>query len=161
MLISHGHKFITIDIQKTGTRSMRATLMPSGIIDIVGRPDVKINDPGFSQHGTAQMCKKEFDRRYIESVGTDWNWHEYFKYSIVRNPWKRYVSLLLYRKEKAEEYNNTSAEQKSTWDQPKLKQGQVCSSWAKLFETDKQRFVNSIETFHPQQQMLCDETVSV
>ena len=34
MLISHKHKFITIDIPKTATRSLRETLLPQNIIDI-------------------------------------------------------------------------------------------------------------------------------
>ena len=40
MLISHSHKFVTIDIPKTGTRSMRETLNPLGIIDVIGKAGV-------------------------------------------------------------------------------------------------------------------------
>jgi len=154
MLISHSHKFVTIDIQKTGTRSMRESLYPLGIIDVLGRAD---RHGEFYQHGTALDAEREFHKRRTKSVGTDWNWQDYFKFSFVRDPWKRCVSFMLYRKERAEEYNNASDEEKVTWPQAKLNQGRSCLAWDKRFETDKQKLVNSIETFDSQQQMICDE----
>ena len=85
MLISHKHKFITIDIPKTGTRSMRMSLEPLGVIDIAGGPYATQDNP-FEQHGSALSAKKQF-------IEKNWNWKEYYKWIIVRNPWNRYFSF--------------------------------------------------------------------
>lgn len=84
MLISHSHRFLTIDIPKTGTRSLRQTIQPLGILDIVGSPK-----GAFKQHGEIRSCQENFKKE-------GWDIDEYFKFSIVRNPWKRYVSYLNY-----------------------------------------------------------------
>jgi len=97
MLISHKHKFITIDIPKTGSRSLRESLLPLGVIDIHGEPKV---DAQFYQHDGAIRAKKQFAKN-------NWNWNEYFKFTIVRNPWVRYFSFFKYLKRKSELYSNS------------------------------------------------------
>lgn len=97
MLISHKYKFLTIDIPKTGTRSFRETLHPLGIVDIFGEPSIKAC---FYQHGTAISLKKQFTINH-------WNWNDYFKYTVVRNPWARYFSFFKYLKLKSELYSNS------------------------------------------------------
>jgi len=97
MLISHKHKFITIDIPKTGTRSFRESLIPLGVIDEFGVPNLKAE---FYQHDGAIRAKKQF-------VKNGWNWNEYFKFTIVRNPWQRYFSFFKYFKQKSERYVNS------------------------------------------------------
>ena len=97
MLISHKNKFITIDIPKTGTRSFRESLVPLGVIDEFGAPNLKAE---FYQHDGAIRAKKQF-------VKNGWNWNEYFKFTIVRNPWQRYFSFFKYFKEKSERYANS------------------------------------------------------
>lgn len=87
MLISHKHKFITIDIPKTGTRTLRETLEPLGIIDVTGQPEWK----NFYQHGSINDCELGFKAR-------GWDFENYFKFSVVRNPWKRYVSFFKWMK---------------------------------------------------------------
>lgn len=102
MLISHEHKFITIDIPKTGTRSLRRTLLPLGIIDIVGEP----KPPGtcdFSHHGNI----KEIISLFGKHGWGDCN--KYLKYSVVRNPWNRYFSFFTYYKEKLKFYTDNTA----------------------------------------------------
>jgi hypothetical protein len=97
MLISHKHKFITIDIPKTGSRSVRESLLPLGIVDVHGQPNL---DAEFYQHGSAIHAKKRF-------VKNGWNWNEYFKFTIARNPWQRYFSFFKYFKQKSERYANS------------------------------------------------------
>jgi hypothetical protein len=82
MIISHSHKFITIDIPKTGTRSRRTSLIPMGVIDITGPPKAE----NFHQHGTVEDCKRGFAKE-------GWSFDDYLKFSVVRNPWERYLSL--------------------------------------------------------------------
>ena len=79
MLISHKHKFLTIDIPKTGTRTVRETLV--GSFDFVGK--------GRNQHMDIKRCKKFF-------IDSGFSFDDYFKFSIVRNPWSRYVSFCSY-----------------------------------------------------------------
>lgn len=87
MLISHKHKFITIDIPKTGTRSMRETLELLKLFDFHGGP--KVGEIRLWQHSTALEAKIEFAR-------LGWDWDSYFKYVVVRNPYDRYLSFLNY-----------------------------------------------------------------
>lgn len=97
MLISHKHKLITIDIPKTGTRSLRESLLPLGIVDVYGEPNLNSE---FYQHGRAIDAQKEFIKK-------GWEWNEYFKFTIVRNPWDRYFSFFKYFKRKSERYANS------------------------------------------------------
>lgn len=96
MLISHKCKFITIDIPKTGTRSLRESLRPLNVLDIIGGEDDR-----FKQHGTALECKYDLQG----FLGYDFD--EYLSFCIVRNPWERYLSFFRYYKDKAESYLNT------------------------------------------------------
>jgi hypothetical protein len=116
MLISHKHKFITIDIPKTGTRSMRLSLEPLGIIDIIGGPHATKHNP-FEQHGSALSAKKQF-------IEKNWNWQEYYKWIIVRNPWARYFSFFKYFKSYGEKY--LKQDESITWGPVQLNQGQIC-----------------------------------
>jgi hypothetical protein len=113
MLISHKHKFIMIDIPKTGTRSRRQTLLPFKIIDIIGKSEGK----NFYQHGTAFDCKKG-----LQNIGLNFN--DYFSFCVVRNPWDRYLSFFKYCKEKAEDYLKTT--DFKGWRDIKIKQGKHC-----------------------------------
>lgn len=100
MLISHKHKFIIIDIPKTGSRSLRETLIPLGVVDIVGKPPHRKEGwqkENFFQHTTIKQVKNEFEKLGL-------NINEYFKYSRVRNPWKRLASIVFYTIQKAEQY---------------------------------------------------------
>ena len=114
MLISHKHKFITIDIPKTATRSLRETLLPQNIIDVVGEPNLNAD---FYQHGTAQQCSNSFQK-------LNKNFSEYFSFTIVRNPWNRYYSFFKYFKEYAEKYKNK--DESVTWNAPEINQGKMC-----------------------------------
>ena len=79
MLISHKYKFLTIDIPKTGTKTIRVTL--AGSFDFVGKDK--------NQHMGIKKCKKFF-------IDNGFTFEDYFRFSIVRNPWSRYVSFCSY-----------------------------------------------------------------
>ena len=95
MLISHSHKFITIGIPKTGTRSLRAALCTkqqhsdgtslNKIVDFIGLHGAK----NLKQHAPICQCKE-----YMQKINCDINL--YFIFTVVRNPWDRYVSYMFY-----------------------------------------------------------------
>lgn len=119
MLISHKHKFITIDIPKTGSRSLRESLLPLGVVDIHGEP---IINSEFYQHDGALRAKKQFTKKH-------WKWNDYFKFTIVRNPWYRYFSFFKYFKSYGKKY--LCRDESINWNQPELNQGKIC---VELFE---------------------------
>lgn len=144
MLISHRHKFITIDIPKTGTRSLRESLIPLNIVDIHGLPDC---DAEFYQHDGAIRAKKQFAKN-------DWNWNDYFKFTIVRNPWARYFSFFKYFKNYGEKY--LCRDKSINWGQPELNQGKLC---VELFQQKDEQTVlkNIILNNDSQDSYYCDE----
>lgn len=144
MLISHNHKFITIDIPKTGTRSFRESIVPLGIIDVIGKPLISED---FYQHDTAAGTKKQF-------INNGWDWSEYYIFTIVRNPWHRYFSFFKYYYNFAERYKNL--DKSISWDEPKIKQGEMCVS---LFSdnTYQQVLKNIILNQSAQHEYYCDE----
>lgn len=146
MLISHKHKFITIDIPKTGTRSMRMSLEPLGVIDIHGGPYSTKENP-FDQHGSILSAKKQFAKN-------NWNWNEYYKWIIVRNPWDRYFSFFKYFKNYGEKY--LRQDQSITWGPVQVNQGKMCVDLFKG-KTDQQVLKNIIVDNHSQDRYYSDE----
>lgn len=114
MLISHKNKFITIDIPKTGTRSFRESLVPLGVIDESGAANLNSE---FYQHDGAIRAKKQFAKN-------NWNWNEYYKFTIVRNPWQRYFSFLKYFKSYGEKCMRR--DESINWREPEINQGKLC-----------------------------------
>ena len=130
MLISHRHKLITIDIPKTGSRSLRESLYPMGIIDVVGKP---YPNEAFYQHGTALDCAR--DLKII-----DCNFYDYYSFCVVRNPWDRYFSFFKYFKNYGEKYMRRDESIK--WGRAEINQGQYCVS---LFsQSDHQTILKNI-----------------
>ena len=148
MLISHSHKFITIDIPKTGTRSFRESLHPLGLIDIVGEPFVEAD---FYQHDTAIRAKKQFAKH-------NFDWNDYFKFTIVRNPWDRYFSFFKYFKNYADKF--LRRDESIAWGAAEINQGQYCVS---LFsDSDDQTILKNIILNNPSQDgYYCDENGEV
>lgn len=101
MLISHKYRFITVDIPKTGTRSLRETLTSmEGVVDILGKP-----------YNSEDILKQHAPISDIEQGFHENGWlgfNSYYKYSVVRNPWDRYFSFFTYYKMKAEEYSENT-----------------------------------------------------
>lgn len=130
MLISHSHKFITIDIPKTGSRSLRESLLPLRVVDICGTPNL---DSEFYQHDSSIRAKKQFEKN-------NWSWNDYFKFTIVRNPWARYFSFFKYFKSYGEKY--LRRDKSTDWKKPEINQGKLC---AELFkDKDDQTVLKNI-----------------
>jgi len=145
MLISHRHKLITIDIPKTGSRSLRESLYPMGIIDVVGKP---YPNEAFYQHGTALDCVRDFEK-------SNCNFHDYYSFCVVRNPWDRYFSFFKYFKNYAEKYMRR--DESIHWGRAEINQGQYCVS---LFsQSDHQTILkNIILNNNSQDSYYCDES---
>ena len=84
MLISHKHKFITINIPKTGSTSVNRVLrshIHNNDVDIC-----MLRKSGM-RHATYEQCIAKFP-----------NCKNYFTFSFVRNPWDRMVSFWFFKK---------------------------------------------------------------
>lgn len=127
MIASFRHKFITIDIPKTGTRSIRETLAPLKIISILGKPDPQSE---FYQHDTLFRIKKQFDLKFDQSKDHIWDWSKYFKFTVVRNPWTRFFSKYNYLFEAKKWYLANKSNPDA--DAARMRQGKVAFG---IFET--------------------------
>ena len=87
MLISNKHKFIAIDVPKTGTTSITVALN-----HVVGANDltVKMSQDAGMRHATYEQCMKKFS-----------GFENYFVFAFVRNPWDRLLSFYLFKKHNA------------------------------------------------------------
>jgi hypothetical protein len=86
VIISHKHKFIAIDIPKTGTTSINNTIYRCGIME---KHDltVEMSRKAALRHGTYDQCIKKFP-----------TCKNYFAFAFVRNPWDRLVSFWFFKK---------------------------------------------------------------
>ena len=100
MLISHKHKFVIINIEKTGTKSLRKSLKKLGIIDVIGEPLPISSQIKFRHHSNMNEVVEGFKEE-------GWNINRYFKFSVVRNPWDRYFSFFTYYKTRLKYYQET------------------------------------------------------
>ena len=98
MIISHKYKFITVDIPKTGTRSLRETLWKENkVADVVGMPYDGNKNP-LKQHASIL----DIEAGFKENEWTGFS--DYYKYSVVRNPWDRFFSFFKYYKMLADDH---------------------------------------------------------
>lgn len=142
MLISHKHKFLTVDIPKTGTRSLRLTMMGLGVVDIFGYPPD--SEHILKQHAKLTEIKKWFNDN------KQYNFNDYYKYSVIRNPWDRYFSLYSYYKMKADEHS----EDKVYPSDIAKKQGEMS---VELFKKNKNVLKILINNEPPQSDYLLNE----
>jgi len=144
MLISHKHKFITIDIPKTGSRSLRESLQPLKILDIIGPPT---KQSVFYQHQTAQECMRDMS-------DIDMKFNEYHSFCVVRNPWRRYYSFFKYYRHYLNKY--IAKDPEIDWSNGVFtRQGESCK---RLFEnrSDKQALRHLIMSQRPQHEYYSD-----
>ena len=152
MLISHKNKFITIDIPKTGTRSIRTALFPTGCIDICNDNPTQNVKSLFSHHGTASGCRRGFEEK-------GWDFNGYCKFATIRNPWLRYFSFFKYYFMKMKQF--IDCEDKSKMPPKRVIQGQFCLD---LFNNNKEYkdIINIIvEHNFPQNHFVEDENGEV
>lgn len=83
--ISHKYKFIFFSFPKTGSESVRSILDEYSDIKAVVKSDITKENPFYS-HITPRETKKIFKEK-------GWNYDEYYKFTCVRNPYKRLMSL--------------------------------------------------------------------
>lgn len=142
MLISHKHKFITIDIPKTGTKTLRETFLPVIPIDVIGNPGDYLDD--FYQHSTVNACERGFKKR-------GWDFNQYTTFSTLRNPWERYISFLMYKINKGNEYKNATEEELKNWKPLKRLQGKECGRVFDNFNRNEVEFLKFIIKTNPSQ----------
>ena len=103
-IVSHKHRFIFVCPRKVAGTSIRLSLAQSCVADdtIVGgetfRPGVDADDYAAlrerNAHGysTPHTLPDDVRRKVGERV-----WNDYFKFTVVRNPWDLFVSLYCYK----------------------------------------------------------------
>jgi hypothetical protein len=85
MRISHRHRFVFLASPKTGSTTVRALLDPHS--EIRGRPGDQCDASfPFYNHLPPVELRPIFEQR-------GWDWDAYFKFTLVRSPWPRLVSL--------------------------------------------------------------------
>lgn len=85
MQISHRYKFIFFSFPKTGSESVRALLEPYSDIEVVPFWERSDEKPFYS-HISPVEVKQLFEKN-------DWDYDSYYKFTFIRNPWARQVSL--------------------------------------------------------------------
>ena len=135
MLISHKHKFITIDIPKTGTTSINSALQ-----SFLGEHDftIKMSQTAGMRHATYSHCIKKFP-----------NYKNYFSFAFVRNPWDRMLSFYFFKRNISKIDKNTSF--KNFLELPILNQ----HSYIKGFGNNS--FIGRFENFQEDFNIICDK----
>lgn len=85
MRISHRHKFLFLSYSRTASRSVRTVLDRYSDVESVNVTRISPERP-FYHHMPAREAKRVFDHM-------GWKWSQYRRFSIVRNPHTRVVSL--------------------------------------------------------------------
>ena len=135
--ISNEYKFIFIEIPKTGTTSINHNLRTKNKIKSeahlrwVGRPtseeeywrEVKKrwkDGSGADRHNSAYHIKY-WDKYHCYVNGSkmlDYDWYDYTRFSVVRNPWQRYASYVSWHFKNYDRLANRPTHKKF-WDHSK------------------------------------------
>lgn len=120
MIACYKHKFLTVDIPKTGTRTLRETLAPLKVISILGEPKTQAE---FYQHDKLSRIKKTFDIKFKETNDPVWDIDKYYIFTIIRDPWSRYFSFFNYFKTASENYEKFLSGNIQGWTEAQIHQG--------------------------------------
>ena len=86
-MISHKHKFLFIAVPKTASGTARKIFEDLYDVHSTGGD---VESKNYYHHRTANDMKQHFGEM-------NWNYDKYFKFTFVRNPWSRTVSLWAYK----------------------------------------------------------------
>ena len=75
---------------------------------IVNCLDIKTSDKTNVESGLIQTITLGHELAYWNSKVYPEKWNKYFKFTVVRNPWDKVVSLYHFRKKENDLYNNYS-----------------------------------------------------
>ena len=96
MAISHRHKFIFIHIPKCGGSSIENSLSKFTKLDLMNNPrplsDEQIESRNLYVTGSLHRLARHLSAREIKALMKDQKFQDYYKFSIVRNPYSRLVS---------------------------------------------------------------------
>ena len=140
--ISHKHKFIFFSFPKTGSESVRSILDPYSDIIAVTKSQITEQNPFYS-HITPFETKKIFEEK-------GWNYDEYYKFTCVRNPYKRLISLY---KMKFKIFNQTSF---SKWVRSLRPNSKIRGDWYKNGTINFKNFISD-----PDGKILVNEVVKL
>lgn len=131
-MISNQYKFIYVAIPKCGSRSIVRAL--DSYWDIRGDDD---QSSLINHHANFERIKK-----YIESAGLDW--HGYFRFTSVRNPWERLVSAFFHvLKQKSLRRHDFSEWKGSTFRDFIIGKGGVCIDKSFAYKSQISYFLDS------------------
>lgn len=147
MIISHSHKFVTICVQKAGSSTLRNTLIQrTNTVDYIGGPHWVFKK--LWQHATVKDIKGGF-------IENGWNFNEYFKFSLARNPWKRYASWLMFIFHRMKEYKSLTEAERNLLPEFKRRGGErLLEMYAD--ESDTSILAMLINKANSQEECVCD-----
>ena len=113
MIVSHKHKFIFIHIPRTaGTRVSKSICKRIGVKNwkkFIGEPSSLIE--GKVEENGEWVGNKHIRAKKLKKLVGGKVWKSYFKFSFVRNPWDRAISVYL--------HNRKNSKLKNVWPKSK------------------------------------------
>ena len=144
MIISHKHKFITIDVPKTGTTSINNQL----------RPYLDKGDFTFVMSGEIGMRHST----YNEVITKFPNYKNYFSFAFVRNPWDRMLSFWFFKKQHAVNKIPQNTSLKDFFSQDKLFKNELfLDQYSFVKDFGEKSFIGRFENLQEDFDAVCDK----